>query len=112
MSTQVERVPKISIEELLALESGTPFFKHSRHHSLEEARLEAHQDCQHPSKDRLPPITADDEVTRAVGEQFEAVEDDGNTNEAFFMTQPLVSVYLQFNLCFHDKVQYFCLFHL
>ena len=91
MSTQVERVPKISIEELLALESGTPFFKHGRRHSLEEAR---------PSKDRLPPIslapiTGEERLT--VAEHNEAVDDDGNTNEAFFMTQPLVSVYLQSN---------------
>ena len=119
MSTAVERVPKCSIDEILALESGQSLFERDkphddrRRHSLEEPLQQPTQGARprHSTKDRLPPIRQSHHMTG--GEDIEEPPPGGMEEEtagdAFFMTQflvrqftdhPLVHMFMHLtNLC-------------
>lgn len=103
VSTEVERVPKCSVEEILALESGAPFFVgHRKSHdkpwrnSLEEPLQELSQRSRHSTTTRLPPIPKSHHMTEGekmrAEEQSPGVGEDKSMGEAFFMTQLMVSV--------------------
>ncbi|KAK2140456.1 hypothetical protein NP493_5778g00000 [Ridgeia piscesae] len=100
VSTAVERVPKCSIDEILALESGQSLFERDkphddrRRHSLEEPLQQPTQGARprHSTKDRLPPIRQSHHMTG--GEDIEEPPPGGMEEEtagdAFFMTQFLM----------------------